>query len=232
MRPMSPVPHAGTPAHPSEDPLAGAPGGVVVRRMLDLLDRASRPLTAQEIADGVRRHHTGVRPRLAELVRAGLVAAATDPPSGRGRPVTRYAIVPLGRTESADAHHRLLEVVTGLVDGHGFDTADLRRLGEGQGHALAHAGGGGGEVRRRFAALGFAPRTVPGCPGVLELARCPLADLVERPGGGAVCDMHRGLANGIARGAGLAGARLQVGPPRDAHCRVMLDRPREAADDA
>lgn len=218
------------PAPPLDDPIVNPPGGVAMRRLLDALAAAERPLTAQEIADLIDRHHTGVRHRLSTLVRAGHVRAVTDPPNGRGRPATRFAIAALGPTESAVTHHRLLETVSGLVRGHDFDTADLRRFGESEGHALAYPGGGPAEVRRRLATLGFAPRTVPGCPGVLEQSRCPLVDLVERPGGTAVCDMHVGLADGLARGAGLAGARLQAAPPRHAHCRIVLDVAPDGAD--
>jgi predicted ArsR family transcriptional regulator len=217
-----------TPHGPSRlDAASEMPLGGVVRRLLDVLDRADRPLTVQEIADMVRRHHTGVRPQLAALVRAGLVDARTDPPQGRGRPATRYTAAPLARTESADSHLQLLSVVADLVRTHGFSTEDVERFGESQGYAQAGDGGGAREVRRQLATLGFTPRTVPGRPGVLELGRCPLAHLVAELGGELVCSLHLGLTRGMAQRAGLQGAELEIAPPDRARCRVTLRPPQE-----
>jgi predicted ArsR family transcriptional regulator len=222
-----------TPLGPScLDAASDMPLRAVVRRLLDVLDRADRPLTVQEIADMVRRHHTAVRPQLAALVRAGLVDARTDPPQGRGRPATRYTVAPLARTESADIHLQLLSVVADLVRTHGFSAEDVERFGESQGYAQARDGGGAGEVRRQFATLGFTPRTVPGRPGVLELGRCPLAHLVSEPGGELVCALHRGLTRGMARRAGLPGADLEIVPLDRARCRVTLGSPAKGAGDA
>lgn len=203
------------------DAMCCGPLGDAARLLIETLHSADGPLTAQELADRVGRHHTAVRPRLAALTKAGMVDAVIDAPRGRGRPVTRYAIASLDATESADAHHRLMEVVDDVARSHGFGADDMERFGEGQGHSLAEAGGEGTEVRRRLAALGFAPRTVPGCPGVLELGRCPVSTLVDRPGG-RVCRLHRGLAQGLAVRAGLAGADLEVASETRMHCRVIL----------
>jgi predicted ArsR family transcriptional regulator len=208
---------------PDSEAAFGAPLRTAVRRVLDVLDRADRPLTVKEIADMVRRHHTGVRPQLAALVRAGLVDARTDPPQGRGRPVTRYSVAPPAHSRAADDHMQLLSVVADLIRSHGFGPEDVERFGESQGHALTGDGQGGmGAVRRELSALGFTPRTVPGRPGVLRLGRCPVAHLVTRQGGELICVMHRGLTSGLARRAGLGGADIEFAPPERARCCVVL----------
>lgn len=211
------------PEAPDSESAFGAPLRAAVRRVLDVLDRADRPLTVQEIADMVRRHHTGVRPQLAALVRAGLVDARTDAPRGRGRPVTRYTVAPPAHAQTADDHIQLLSVVTDLIRSHGFGPEDVERFGESQGHALTGDGEGGiGAVRRELAALGFTPRTVPGRPGVLQLGRCPVAHLVTEQGGELICVMHRGLTSGLARRAGLGGADIEFAPPERTRCCVVL----------
>jgi predicted ArsR family transcriptional regulator len=205
------------------DPGYGVPLRAAVRRVLDVLDRATGPLTVQEIADIVARHHSGVRPQLAALVRAGLVDSRTDPPRGRGRPVTRYAVASATDRQTADDHIRLLSVVTDLIRSHGFGLEDVERFGESQGYALAGDGAGGMDrVRRGLTALGFTPRTVPGRPGVLRLGRCPVARLVSEPGGEFICVMHRGLTSGLARRAGLAGADIEFVSPELGRCCVIL----------
>ncbi|HMM48110.1 MAG TPA: hypothetical protein PKE32_00655 [Miltoncostaeaceae bacterium] len=195
-----------------------------MRRVLDVLDRADRPLTVQEIADSIRRHHTGVRPQLAALVRAGVVEARVDPPKGRGRPATRYALAGLDPTETAAEHQTLLALVRSLTKDHDFSEEDVERFGESHGHMLAHPDSGADDVRRQFTALGFTPRTIPGRPGALRLAHCPFADRVREPGGELICIMHRGLTRGLAQGSGLSDADLEIGPPSEGRCCVSLER--------
>lgn len=134
----------------------------------------------------------------------------------------RYAVAHGPRETAAVDHVRLMGVVTRLVRDHGFSGRDVERFGESHGHALARERGGVNEVNRQLVMLGFTPR--PGDDAhVLPLGDCPLADLVQRPGGALVCTVHRGIARGIAQRAGLHGARLQVAPPERGNCSLVLE---------
>lgn len=199
-----------------------------VRRIEQALRTAPRGLTAQEIAVAVGRHHTGVRARLAELERIGLVEVRVDPPAGRGRPARRYVLTPDPAEREAAGHRELVRLLVSLVREAGFGPVEVERFGERQGASIARPGGGVGEIRDAFERLGFAPHDPDdGPPGDLVLGRCPFADGVEAPDGDLICLLHRGLACGIARAAapGTEVLDLEVKEPRRAGCRLRLSSP-------
>jgi predicted ArsR family transcriptional regulator len=75
--------------------------------------------------------------------------------------------------------------------------------------------------------LGFEPHREPGPHGIdVVLDRCPFAS-TARIAPDIICELHRGLAEGIA--ATAAGAvtvtGLTVRPPRRAGCRIHLQLP-------
>lgn len=193
------------------------------RQLLAAIGAADRPLSVREIAEQVHRHHTWVRPRLAELVRSGDLSARVDAPAGRGRPAMRYAVTAVAPRAVAQEHLRLMGVVAQLAHAHGFGGRDVERFGESHGYTLATERGGVGEVHRLLAMLGFHPRPRDDAPNVVPLGDCPLADLVRKPHGDLVCTLHRGLTRGIARQAGLRGADLEVASPDRGDCAVVLD---------
>ena len=195
------------------------------RRVAEALEAAPGPQTAQELADALGLHHTGVRTQLAALERAGVVEGRTDPPRGRGRPVRRYALAPEPGDREADGHRELVRLLMGVVRQTGLGPEEMERFGERQGWSVPVAGGGIAELRRAFERLGFAPREVPGeDPPDLVLDRCPFADGVEAPGGELICLLHRGLARGIAGRAapGVTVTDLIIEDPRTAGCRLRL----------
>jgi DNA-binding transcriptional ArsR family regulator len=198
------------------------------RRIAALLAEAEGPMTAQEVADALGRHHTSVRAQLAALEDAGVAEGVTDPPSGRGRPVRRYVLAADPGDREAVGHRELVRLLMGLVRGTGLGPEEMERFGEGQGWSVPVEGGGLGEVRLAFDRLGFAPREAPGpAPADLILERCPFADGVEAPGGELICILHRGLARGIvARAApGVTVTDLVAQDPRRAGCRLRLEGP-------
>jgi predicted ArsR family transcriptional regulator len=213
---LSPARHARAAA------LARAPA----RRMAAALEAARGPQTAQEIADALGLHHTGVRIQLAALESAGVVEARTDPPRGRGRPVRRFALAPPPGEREAAGHRELVRLLMGAVAQTGLGPEEMERFGESQGWAVPAPGGGIGELRRAFERLGFAPHEVPGGedPPDLVLDSCPFADGVEAPGGELICVLHRGLARGIALRAapGVTVTELVIEEPRRAGCRLRL----------
>ncbi len=195
------------------------------RRVAAALEAAPRPQTAQEVADALGLHHTGVRIQLAALEKAGVVEGRTDPPRGRGRPVRRFALAPAPAEREADGHRELVRLLMGVVRQTGLGPDEMERFGERQGWAVPLPGGGIDELRGAFERLGFAPREVPGKdPPDLVLDSCPFADGVEAPGGELICLLHRGLARGIALRAapGVTVTDLVIEDPRRAGCRLCL----------
>ena len=204
-----------------DDALARPPA----RRIERALRAAPRGLTAQEVAEAVGRHHTGVRAQLAELERHGVVEVRVDAPAGRGRPPRRYVLAPDPAEREAAGHRELVHLLMSLVREAGFGPAEIERFGERQGASIARPGAGAGEISDAFERLGFAPREAgDGPPGDLVLGRCPFADGVEAPDGQLICLLHRGLARGIAREAapGTDLLDLEVKEPRRAGCRLRL----------
>jgi len=195
------------------------------RRVAAVLAAADEPLTAQDVADALERHHTGVRVQLTALERAGVVERRTDPPSGRGRPACRYALAPDPADREASGHRELVRLLMGVVRETGLGSDEMERFGERQGWASASYGGGLAELRDAFERLGFAPREVPGgtVPD-LVLGNCPFSDGVEAPAGELICILHLGLARGIAGRADpdLEVTDLIVEDPRRAGCRLRL----------
>ncbi len=195
------------------------------QRVTAALAAASGPMTAQEVADALGLHHTGVRTQLGALERAGVIDAETDPPRGRGRPVRRYSLAPELGDREAIGHHELVRLLMGLVRQTGLGADEMERFGERQGVAVPVRGGGLSELREAFERMGFAPREIPGpAPADLILERCPFVEAVEAPGGELVCILHRGLARGIARQAAPEVTVTDLLPedPRRAGCRLCL----------
>jgi predicted ArsR family transcriptional regulator len=195
------------------------------RRVAAVLEGAPGPMTAQEVADALGLHHTGVRTQLTALEEAGVAERHRDPPHGRGRPARRYSLAPDPGEREAIGHRELVRLLMSLVRQSGLDPDEMERFGERQGWGVPSPGGGIGELREAFERLGFAPREVPGrdLPD-LVLGNCPFADGVEAPGGELICVLHRGLARGIVMRAApdVGVTELVVEDPRRAGCRLRL----------
>lgn len=213
---------------PARHARAAALARPAARRIADVLEASAEPMTAQEVAEALGRHHTSVRAQLAALERAGVVEGRTDPPRGRGRPVRRYVLAVDPGDREAVGHRELVRLLMGIVRQTGLGPEEMERFGEGQGRAVPAEGGGIDELSAAFERMGFAPRAVPGpAPADLILDRCPFADGVEAPGGELICVLHRGLARGIAARAApdVTVAELVVEDPRRAGCRLRLTGP-------
>lgn len=196
------------------------------RRVADALASADHPLTAQQVADQLGLHHSGVRGHLNALVLAGVAESTTQQPQGRGRPRTLYTLTPDPDAQEAEGHRELVRLLMNLVNRMGLGPEDMESFGEGQGTTIPRPGGGADELRDAFARLGFAPREVPGPPPRdLVLDRCPFAAGVEAVGGELICVLHRGLAKGIAATAcpDVRVRELIEQDPRIAGCRLRLE---------
>ena len=213
------------------DPIRRRRGAALARpsaaRVVEVLGATARGLTAQEVADALGRHHTGVRARIAALESAGIVEARTDPPAGRGRPARRYLLAPDPGEREAAGHRELVRLLMALVREAGFGPVEIERFGERQGAGIVEPGGGVSEVRAVFERFGFAPRqTGDGATIDLVLDRCPFIDGVEAPSGDLICLLHRGLARGMAMRTApeIGTVDLEIREPRLAGCRLLMSR--------
>lgn len=98
--------------------------------MAALIASADGPLSAQEIADALGRHHTTVRPQLAALERAGVIHGVTAPPRGPGRPLRRYLPAPDAADREAVGHREPVRLLMGRVRQTAVGLDELERFGE------------------------------------------------------------------------------------------------------
>lgn len=195
------------------------------QRVAVVLRQATGPMTAQEVAEAVGRHHTGVRAQLLALERAGVIAGRTDRPGRRGRPVRRYSPIPDPDEREAEGHRELVRLLMSLVRQLGLGPEEMESFGERQGAGITRREGGLEELWSAFERMGFAPRPPDdGRSADVVLGRCPFVDGVEAPGGDLICVLHRGLARGILERAapGVHVAALVTEDPRRAGCRLRL----------
>ncbi|MBI4934350.1 MAG: helix-turn-helix domain-containing protein [Actinobacteria bacterium] len=184
--------------------------------MLERLRQSEHPLTAQELADALGVHHTAVRQHLAVLADVGLVAAVPQAPQGRGRPKVGYRA-----SLHLDPYQQLsLMLATAATEG-----ISAREAGRRFGSAVAPSPDGGVAMLRAEAErLGFRPRVRDRSTGVCELVldRCPFAE-VAAVSPEAVCDLHRGIAEGIAATTGeIEILDLHVADPHRGGCRIVI----------
>jgi predicted ArsR family transcriptional regulator len=200
-------------------------GRPAARRVVAALQAGTAPMTAQEVADAIGRHHTGVRAQLIALEEVGVIEGHTDPPGRRGRPVRRYAPIPDPDEREAEGHRELVRLLTRLVGQLGLGPEEMESFGQRQGAGITRGDGGVAELWRAFERMGFAPHAPDdGCPADVVLGRCPFVDGVEAPGGELICVLHRGLARGILQRAApeVRVAGLITEDPRRAGCRLRL----------
>ena len=166
-----------------------------VERVLDELRSAGPGITAGELAARVGLHVTTVRFHLDRLVAQGRAVGHRAPTGGRGRPGIAYRAVPV-----ADARSGMIAALAQAATALDGDVvARAQRAGEAWAASL-DLGAAPVEpaITEVFARLGFAPTPVE---GGLALRACPFLDEARRHPE-VVCEVHRGLAAGIARRTG------------------------------
>lgn len=182
--------------------------------MLQLLRTAGEALTPQSMAAALGVHHTAVRQHLTVLAAAGMVEAVHLQPQGRGRP--RVAYRALG---DPDPYQRLSTMLADAV-GEGLTPREAGRR-----HGVEVTPSPDGAVATLLAEtdrLGFQPRIREG-RGTLELVldACPFAD-VASVSPHVVCELHLGIAEGIAERTGdVEIVDLRAADPHAAGCRLI-----------
>jgi len=180
-----------------------------------------------ELTDHVRLNHNAVRQHLAVLKDAGLVTEEVEERSRPGRPRLLYRLHPeaAGRWGTPGAYAWLANLLSDAVR----RRAEPRQVGREDGRRRATELAGTGEevdlLEAEIARRGFRPTRVErGRKVELLLGRCPFAD-VAASDPGTVCQLHLGLAEGLAEGlGGLDVDGLVAKDPHRAGCRLSLRR--------
>lgn len=206
---------------------ARALGDPTRHRIFRYIADADTPVGVSELTDFVQLNHNAVRQHLAVLKDAGLVMEEVEDRSRPGRPRLLYRLHPEAseRWGGAGAYSwlaGLLAAALRLREG-------PRRVGRAEGRRLAAGTPAGADRVEAFeeelTRRGFRPvRSDRGRRVEFVLGRCPFAE-VAASDPATVCDLHLGLAEGMAEQ--LGGLEVQRLVPRDAHragCRLAVRR--------
>lgn len=212
---------------------ARALGDPTRHRLFRYIADASEPVGVAELTDYVQLNHNAVRQHLAVLKDAGLVVEEVEQRSRPGRPRLLYRLAPeaAGRWGTPGAYAWLASLLSDAVR----RRLEPRQVGRQDGHRRGAELAGTGdrlelledELERR----GFRPtRTERGRKVEFVLGRCPFAD-VAGPDPDTICQLHLGLAEGLAEGlGGLDVEGLVPKDPRRAGCRLLVRRQASLAD--
>lgn len=178
----------------------------VRRRVLDLLGETDDAPTAQQLAAALGLHVTTVRFHLDQLERAGVVAREVRHSARRGRPSVHFRAVGLDVDHARD---RMIEALAGALASGGPVDEESRAAGRRWADEVpTPAGPPEAAVARTFARLGFDPETAG---DTVRLRACPFRAAARRHPE-VVCQVHLGLAQGLARRASAGAAEVGLRP--------------------
>jgi predicted ArsR family transcriptional regulator len=200
-------------------------------RILDEL-AAGELLDTRELAARVGLHVNTVRVHLGVLADAGLVAAETLPPQGRGRPRLAYRSVGETPGEGGRRYRLLAEILTTLVARYGGEaTAQLEEIGEAWGRHLVDSPPPSAELSDAeavegllalLAEVGFQPELETGRRRRILMRPCPFLELARRHQE-VVCPIHLGLMRGALGELGAVTRATRLEPfVRDDLCVAHL----------
>lgn len=188
---------------------------------------SERPVGVAELTDFVQLNHNAVRQHLAVLKEANLVVEEVEERTRPGRPRLLYRLHPevSDKWGATGAYSWLANLLANAVR----RKQEPRQVGRQEGHRrgaeLAGTGDGVDLLEMEMVRRGFRPtRVEKGRKVEFVLGRCPFAE-VAGSDPGTVCQLHLGLAEGLAEGlGGLEVERLVVKDPRRAGCRLEVRR--------
>ncbi len=204
---------------------ARALGDPTRHRIFRYVADAQHPVGVAELTEFVQLNHNAVRQHLAVLKDADLVVEEVEERTRPGRPRLLYHLHPevSDRWGAPGAYSWLASLLASAVR----RKQGPRQVGRQEGHRraaeLAGTGQGADLLEAEMARRGFRPtRVEKGRRVELVLGRCPFADVAESDPG-TVCQLHLGLAEGLAEGiGGLAVERLVTKVPHRAGCRLVV----------
>jgi predicted ArsR family transcriptional regulator len=191
----------------------------IFRHLLD----AGRPVDVEELTAEFGFNHNAIRQHLAKLVAAGLVVEAKAVRVGPGRPRLVYTIDPAaeGRWGTVGPYERLSVLLTEIIRTGDTPVEVGRRAARQFPVASGPVDSGIADTARAVAAQGFEPDVRRrGSRVDIVLQHCPFESAVLADPS-VVCDLHLGLAQGMAEGTeGLVLDELVAKDPRRAGCRL------------
>lgn len=184
---------------------------------------ADRPVGVSEMTEHFGLNHNAIRQHLAKLVDAGLVIEEKAPSSGRGRPRLVYVLDPTAESRwgVTGPYERLSLWLAEIVRTGDTPIEVGRRAGRRQRPAVADPADPVDLLVEQMARHGFDPTVRrKGTSVDISLRACPFeSTAVAEPD--TVCELHLGMAYGIAEGIdGLEIDELVTKDPRRAHCRL------------
>jgi predicted ArsR family transcriptional regulator len=196
-------------------------------RIFRYVAEAAHPVGVAELTSFMGFNHNAIRQHLAVLVEAGLVNEGVAEDRGRGRPRLLYRLNPeaAGRWETVGPYEYLAGLfATALESGQSPGEAG-RAAGRQIAATLEADVDPLDAIEDQMQRRGFRPeRIAKGSKVDFVLGRCPFEE-VAASNPDAVCQLHRGLAEGLAEGlGGVQVDRLVVKNPHRAGCRVALRR--------
>ena len=188
---------------------------------------AERPVGVAELTEYVKLNHNAVRQHLAVLKAANLVVEELESRERPGRPRLLYSLHPeaAGSWGTPGAYAWLAGLLSDAVR----RGLRARQIGRQDGHRRAAEMAGSSDpadlLEEEMSRRGFRPiRTDKGRRVDFVLGRCPFADVASQDPE-TVCQLHLGLAEGLAEGlGGLRVERLTVKNARRGGCRLVVDR--------
>ncbi|MBO0692897.1 MAG: helix-turn-helix domain-containing protein [Acidimicrobiaceae bacterium] len=212
---------------------AKALGDPTRHRIFRYVAESAVPVRVAELTAHMGLNHNAIRQHLAILVDAGLVLEELEPETGRpGRRALQYRLHPeaAGAWDTEGPYELLAALLAEAVE----RQASPRQVGQEAGRRSAVAARNGSDVVGALEAemerRGFRPtRTGKGTRVDFVLGRCPFED-VAATNAKTVCQLHLGLAEGLAEGlGGVEVVRLVAKNPHRAGCHVVLRRQDELA---
>ncbi len=196
------------------------------RRILEIVAESPEPVSVATLTDALGFNHNAIRQHLVILRDAGLVREMVEERTVPGRPRLLYRAEPAarGRLGGPGPYAWLATLLSVAVR----RRLDPREVGRREGRRLAARQDASREPLERLegelARQGFQPeREERGRRVELVLRRCPFVE-VAASDPATICQLHRGLAEGLAEGVGgVVVERLVAKDPRTAGCRLRLE---------
>ncbi len=206
---------------------ARALGDPTRHRIFRYVADAEGPVGVGEITDYVQLNHNAVRQHLAVLKDANLVVEEVEERARPGRPRLLYRLHPEvpERWGGTGAYLWLASLLATAVR----RKQEPRQVGRQEGHLRAAELSGTGEsvvlLEAEMLRRGFRPtRLERGRRVEFVIGRCPFAEVADADPD-TVCQLHLGLAEGLAEGlGGLDVERLVTKDPHRAGCRLVVRR--------
>lgn len=206
---------------------ARALGDPTRHRLFRYIVDAERPVGVQELTDYVQLNHNAVRQHLAVLKDAGLVVEEVESRDRPGRPRLLYRLHPeaAGSWGTAGAYAWLAGLLSEAVR-RGVDARHVgREHGAQRAAGLRDGADPADQIEEEMLRRGFRPTRVQRGRRIdFVLGRCPFADVAHQDPQ-TVCQLHLGLAEGLAEGlGGLEVERLVAKNAYRAGCRLVVRR--------